>query len=171
MRRVDLPSASAIPGCDPFDPDPPPICNPVDDPVDLPFVPRAYGFNWSRPNRFTNTVPSHHWDEASASYAPTHVHPATWTADFDACATKADLADSVAGELTANTYTWLIRGEHIARRSCLLTYDRFPAQGTYEVQVAITGPDAHQPFTQQVTIRDMLIVSIGDSYASGEGSR
>lgn len=160
--------AAATPVCDPFDPDPPPVCGPVID--DPPFTPPADGFEWSRPSRFTATMASFHWDQATATYDPTHVHPSTWTADFDACATEADLAATEAGQPTANTYTWQIRGEVIARQSCLLTYDRFPAQGTYAVTLTITGPDAGGPFTHPVTIRDILIVSVGDSYASGEGN-
>jgi hypothetical protein len=70
---------------------------------------------------------------------------------------------------TDNTYTWAIGGETIAQQSCLLSH-RFPAQGTYEVELNVSGPNAAGPFTQEVTVRDMLIVSIGDSYASGEGN-
>jgi hypothetical protein len=168
LAAVSAAPAAAIPECDPLDPDPAPICGPVFE--DPPFTPPEDGFEWSRPVRFDGSVASFRWDQASATHDPGYVHPSAWAADFDACATEADATAAALGAPTANTYTWVIRGETIARQSCLLRYDRFPTQGTYEVELTVSGPDAAGPVTQEVAIRDILIVSIGDSYASGEGN-
>jgi hypothetical protein len=62
----------------------------------------------------------------------------------------------------------MIGGEIVIRRSCLLTH-KFASQGTFDVNLTISGPNPGN-YTQRVTIKDHLIVSIGDSYASGEGN-
>jgi len=52
-----------------------------------------------------------------------------------------------------------------------LTSCRFPLQGDYSVTLTVTGA-VSPPATliQKVSVKDILIVSLGDSYASGEGN-
>src|SRR5262249_34692758 len=71
---------------------------------------------------------------------------------------------------TVNTYTFVIDGVSTGPlQTCLVAHD-FPELGPYQVSVTVAGPNAGGPFTQTVTLVDHLVVSVGDSYAAGEGN-
>ena len=154
---------------------------------DPPFEPPAGGFDWTMQPRFGplhNGIVDYHWNEARPAplrwgateddrerYDPAHVQPNAFNVDFFACPTAAEEEASYANPpATANTYEWVVAGQALGpRQSCLLTH-AFPDQGAYSVILTINGPDAAGPFEQQIVIKDHLIVSVGDSYASGEGN-
>src|SRR5207253_2849476 len=47
----------------------------------------------------------------------------------------------------------------------------FPAQGTYPVDLTVTDDAGGTATTSlPVTVKDLLVVSLGDSYGSGEGN-
>ena len=154
---------------------------------DPPFVPPANGFVWTMQPRFGplhNGIVDYHWNEARPAplrwgateddrerYDPAHVNPAAFNVDFYGCpSAEEDEASRSNPPAATNTYDWIVAGQALGpKRSCLLTHS-FASQGSYQVSVTITGPDAAGPFHQQVVIKDHLIVSIGDSYGSGEGN-
>ena len=78
-----------------------------------------------------------------------------------------------ANEATDNTYAWSF-GDGSATLSgnhCNVTHF-FGAQGSYSVTLTVTNAagTASAPTTQTVRVKDLLIVSMGDSYGSGEGN-
>jgi len=141
----------------------------------------------------------YHWNEAAGSrfpgpaytYDPSYVRPTSLTAKFDGCPTEAE-AGAAAGS-TAYNYRWELRNPSdralIATpangRSCRLEHpfalDPVTGKGTPTVvRLSITDPATGAPYTgyssgktfdeQTVEVKDLLIVSLGDSYGSGEGS-
>jgi hypothetical protein len=169
-------------------------------PVEAPFEPPASGFAWMVPANFgpmRNGLVDYRWNEAAGSrhsgpaytYDPGYVRPTARTAFFDGCPTKAE-AD--AGSSTAYVYAWSLHdpatgaalGPAEAARNCQWSreLDLDPETGRsapVKVRLTITTTDgspypgypAGKTFDEQVVaIRDILIVSLGDSYGSGEGA-
>lgn len=152
------------------------------------YEPYAGGFDWRVPDRFGldenhDGLIDYHYNNANFQYEKSWLYPESWPMMFDGCRTEQDAATGVS---STNTYTWVLNGETIAGNKCSFTYGKnspntgnlgFPAQGTYTVTLTvdygegITSPSGSDPevFSQQVEVRDILIVSLGDSYASGEG--
>jgi hypothetical protein len=144
---------------DPIDPDP------IEEP---PFTAPNNGFWWHLHSRFGgdsdgDQLIDYHWNPASATYDPAFVHPGSYTATLDGCRSA---AEEDANHST-NLYTWLIDGQTISGHACRIEYS-FPAEGSYPVRLTIQGQPA--PFEQNIVVKDLLIVSIGDSFASGEGN-
>lgn len=118
-------------------------------------------FDWSMPARFGMDSDS----DGLIDYIrdPSLIAPDSWTVDFDAC-------DLPSGE----TYEWQVDGRQVASiGSCSFSYG-FPAEGNYRVKLKIRGkgPQAKGVLfndTEIVTVDDRLVISFGDSYASGEG--
>ena len=164
------------------------------------FEPPANGFAWRVPANFglmRDGLVDYHWNEAPNSrfigpayiYDPTYVRPWVRTAYFDGCPTEAELA---AGPSTTYTYTWSLHvpasgdpiGLPVSRRNCQWSRDfhLHPVTGRaapVKVRLAITteagapypGYPSGKTFDEQlVEVRDILIVSLGDSYGSGEGA-
>lgn len=151
------------------------------------FVAPANGFTWAMRDRFGplhNGIVDYHWNQAAPEalrwgssdgdrekYDPAFVHPASFEVNLNACPSQAELdASLLQPPQSANTYQWVIAGHALAPvRSCLLRH-HFASQGPYFVRLTVSGPDAGGPFDQLIVVRDHLIVSLGDSYASGEGN-
>jgi hypothetical protein len=165
-----------------------------DDPIgEIPFVPPDNGFDWSVPNRFGGDengdgLVDFHWMhdgdyDPNGFYDPTYVHPNEYPVNIEGCRTE----DEYWTGMSANTYHWRFLnpgdaedapGEVIQGNECRIT-KVFPAQATYRVRLTIRRPDNSvvldeqgrgDPFRQDVVVKDYLIVSIGDSFASGEGN-
>ena len=142
------------------------------DPVPTTFTPPAAGFDWTVPQRFTQRADGRydwHWNESTASYDPAHVRPTSWPVDLMGCRTEEDFNSRTA---TTNTYEFLTAdGQRVAGRSCAPRL-RFSSEGTYAVRMKVTAPNGAVlgTWTQDVVVKDLLIVSLGDSYASGEGN-
>src|SRR5437762_567746 len=121
-------------------------------------------FNWSMRERFgtkdENGLVNYHWNSDAQKYDKTYVNPHTWTVDFDACA---DLPpQSVLG--------WEIDGQALTEKKCTFSYE-FPALKTSVVKLTVTTPDGQTDTAEaSLTLKDLFIVSIGDSFASGEGN-
>jgi hypothetical protein len=122
-------------------------------------------------------------------YDPAYVHPDALHAAFAGCPTETE--DAAAAGQTAYRYTWQI--VDTATHAVQTTYGpaancgfdhSFPidltGNGAVNTGVRLTITDPHaadpnapilgSPFEQPVVVKDYLIVSIGDSYASGEGN-
>jgi PKD repeat protein len=166
----------------------PPNGEPRVEPTEPPFIADDEGFDWWVPNRFgrddnQDGLIDYHYNSALFQYDESWLYPESWPMIFDGCRTEADASD---GYSTTNTYKWVLNGETIEGNLCRFTYGKnspnagnlgFPAQGTYGVDLEVTytndadSPTGQNPetFHQNVVVRDILIVSLGDSYASGEG--
>jgi hypothetical protein len=166
-------SALAMPP-DPIDP--PPIIEPEDE-----YPVPDNGFDWAMPSRYglyENGIVDFHWigadDLSGGHYDETHVNPSEFIVFFDGCRSWED-EESGASEMT---YTWTIDGQVTSGHACRIQHG-FDTQGTFTATLTIIQVDGTvllddqgrgNPFTQSIVVKDFLIVSIGDSYASGEGN-
>lgn len=148
------------------------------DPIAQPYTPPSNGFTWKAENRFgvyRGDMIDFHYDPATTTYDPNYIYPSSYTVYFKACTASTEEQESTA----LNTYTWLIKGPglaaegaSIAKGTCFFNFD-FPHEAPYTVKLTVARKDgsgtpvSHE---QNVTIRDYLIVAIGDSYGSGEGN-
>ena len=119
-------------------------------------------FDWSMPARFGKDSDGggliDYFETLEAA------SPSTWPVHLNACGSVAP------GGLIAE-YLWTIDGvEQGAQSSCNgFTYG-FPAEGAYQVQLTVTSRAGEQVAkSMEVVVQDWLIVSLGDSYASGQG--
>ncbi len=98
---------------------------------------------------------------------PAYVNPGTFGVTFTP-------QDTSPATVWHTTYLWKVEGDHLPGPRYLwgATPSTPLAEGTYYVmlraQDLLTG--AVSTNTQAVTVKDLLIVSVGDSYASGEGN-
>ena len=157
--------------------DPPPIEDPGDD-----YPVPDNGFDWAMRARYGlydngptgSWIVDFHWIEADAIYEPEHVNPNEFIVTFDGCRSWAD-EETGTSEMT---YTWTIDGQVTSSDACRIRH-AFATQGAFTATLTITRTDGSvllddqgrgNPFTQSIVVKDFLIVSIGDSYASGEGN-
>lgn len=125
-------------------------------------------FKWSMPKRFgpkrPNGIVDYRWDTGTRTYAKDYVNPKTWKVDFDACSL---------GAIPGSTFVWEIDGVALPNpnaSSCSFSHE-FAAQRTYAVKLIITASDGTQTMLEApVTVKDLLLVSLGDSFASGQGN-
>lgn len=125
-------------------------------------------FKWSMPRRFgpknSAGMVDYHWNEATQTYDSAYVNPTTWPVEFDAC-TPAAVPNS--------TFQWEIEGAVVPNpnsTACTLSHP-FTVQKTYRVKLTVTAPGGQATEAEtDVTVRDILLVSIGDSFASGQGN-
>jgi hypothetical protein len=168
----------------------PPEVEPI---VEVPWVTPENGFDWYVPSRFGNDRNNDGMVDfnyiqtekyAVGEYDLTYARPTWFTVYFDGCRTE----DESESGISTNTYHWrfLYPGEpeDFSGRDEVGTQCRieggFPTQGVvYRVRLTIRHPDGSvfidsqgqgNPFMQEVVLKDYLIVSIGDSFASGEGN-
>lgn len=136
------------------------------------------GFTWKVPDRFgmlkSNGVVEYHWDLRTEDYEPAWVNLTEFPVVFDAC----DEAESESGRSTTRNFMWefgdATGSMATGRRSgnaCRVTF-AFPQNNkTYTASLKVTEQGATDAFgPQNIPVRDLLIVQIGDSYASGEGA-
>lgn len=84
--------------------------------------------------------------------------PSVFPVDFDAC------------DIAGTRYQWFVDRSPVADVHTCTYRHSFAAEGRYDVAVHVTD-DEHSSVRAKdvVTVQDWLIVSFGDSYASGEG--
>jgi len=114
-------------------------------------------FDWTMPARFG---PDRDGDGLTDYLRTTEeISPAAWTVNFDACALPPGMR-----------YTWYVNKRPVAAVAECHWVHEFPAEGTYDVAVHVVGGGGPSVWAEEVvTVQDWLIVSFGDSYASGEG--
>ena len=120
--------------------------------------------NWRMHDRFgskdTNDLIDYHWDGEAQKYDDAYVHPGTWTVDFDVCATTAP----------QNALKWQIDGRVLAETTCSLSHN-FDSLGTHLVKLEAASADGQSVIVEEsINLRDLFIVSIGDSFAAGQGT-
>ena len=117
------------------------------------------------------------WSSASRNYSSTYARPGAWTLSLDACATRRGL-DSAGRPIPIVDYAWHLSptgGQGVPAvvshsTSCSRNVS-IRAMGAW--RLTLTVADAEQNVVSIVltaTLRDVLVVSIGDSYSSGEGN-
>jgi len=98
---------------------------------------------------------------------PVQVNPGSWHVDLDACATT-----------DGATLSWRVVDQPDPAQPIAVTrsgeecndFDlEVPAEGTYRVALTATKDGVSTTTTVPVVVQDWLIVSLGDSYGSGEG--
>jgi hypothetical protein len=107
-------------------------------------------------------IVDYHWK--AGAYERDYVNPNGWKVDFDACGL---------GELAGSTFAWEVNGVAVVNPNptlCTFSHE-FKDQAVYAVRAIRTNPDqTTTTFDSTVTIKDILIVSLGDSFASGQGN-
>ncbi len=112
-------------------------------------------FDWSMPER---EPPRSGALEAWRAWA----NPATWTVVFDACPSSPQLA--------VREYRWQVDAATVGAADCRFEH-ALPSLGRHRVALTVVGEGGHQDtMASDIELRDMLIVSLGDSVASGEGN-
>lgn len=142
-------------------------------PWPMEYIARSYGladeapsltasFDWSMPARFGTDSDG----DGLIDYFNTResVNPSGWTVELNACG-------SAAPGGAISEYTWTIDGDQqVAQPACDGFSYLFPAEGAYQVTLTVTsGAGETAAHTRQLIVQDWLIVSLGDSYASGQG--
>jgi hypothetical protein len=128
--------------------------------------------DWSVPGRFAASWAA--WNPATATYNPDFVNPRGWSLNLYGCASTS------VRRITGYTFTlaqlgtaWTLARTTTACRLDL--HNLLPAQGYYRATLTLhtdmgASSGVSQPVSRIVRIHDYLIVSVGDSLASGEGN-
>ncbi|MFP2906095.1 SGNH/GDSL hydrolase family protein [Pyxidicoccus sp. 3LFB2] len=66
-------------------------------------------------------------------------------------------------------FSWTLDGSSIGNGDCMLEL-RFNNRGTHLVGLTVSKGEFSRTYTQTVEVKDILVVALGDSYASGEGA-
>src|SRR5687767_1760236 len=132
--------------------------DPIDDEPDEPAEVPEY-FTWSMRARFGNDADGD--GVLDYTYDPAFVNAATFTVKFKGC--------PYPGTGQGNQYAWEIDGTLLPITSCMFSYDLTP--GRHHVKFTATPAiGMGHVYEDDILIRDILIVSLGDSIASGEGN-
>lgn len=159
-----------------------PGCTP-DGEIYLPFTKPSFGLPYVLAKR------AHLWETAwrnwfqnkpwpKETYDPEYVYPDEFMASFtDQCQNQADWDYYVNNLGTGNNtsrYRWSVNGVvQIASGDCFLQELWLPGEGIHDVKLEVFAPGASSPYltkTEDVRVRDYLVVLFGDSAASGEGA-
>ena len=107
------------------------------------------------------------WDEEGRAYAPAYVHPSSY-------AVRVGL--SQAGALAGRSCRWQATSGIVDRvdvpceSSVRITVPASPGGGA-TIRVSVQADDnLRTNFDQEISVKDRLIASLGDSFASGEGN-
>jgi hypothetical protein len=169
--------------------DTPPVIDPEPDPEppgdeDPPPPPPPVTFDWSMPDRFggdsnndglIDYYTGH--DDCEGAEAPSQctwypptspfqIAPSTWHVDLDAC-------DSALAAGTGATFTWQVvggTGTLSGGPGCDDKDLTVSAEGVYKLKLTIASSLGTDTITKDVVVQDWMVVSMGDSYGSGEGN-
>jgi hypothetical protein len=107
-------------------------------------------------------------EETIDGYNPSFVHPVRWPVRLDGCATESPDG----GDLS---FSWTLRRDEVLVAqfldyACSVDFE-VPDEGVYQVTMAVSSDAGWQDgITANIDVEDILIVSLGDSSASGEGN-
>ncbi|HET6549056.1 MAG TPA: S8 family serine peptidase, partial [Solirubrobacter sp.] len=119
-------------------------------------------FTWSMPDRTNRDVTG----DGMVDYRTdrSEIEPIRWDVDLDAC-------DATVNGKPVGTYRWTVDGEVVGETGECMFRWRPWNEGTYSVTLTATAVGGEQAtVTKAVEVDDLLIVSVGDSIASGEGN-
>ena len=113
-------------------------------------------FSWDRPARYADT----NGDGLPDPRNTTEEVNAPFTVHVNACGSTGSISQ----------YQWRSPGSAPKDTgTCETTLD-FPAEGTFPLTLTAVSPEGNASTTKNVVVNDLLIVSLGDSFASGEGN-
>lgn len=115
-------------------------------------------FDWALPDTYGSVLDANGLPEPTA---PGEVRSGPWHVDL-----------LVPGCDRSATYVWFVDGGRIDPRrvaACTFSSRAFPRLGGYTVEVRATVGGRQLEGRERITVDDWLIVSLGDSVASGEG--
>jgi hypothetical protein len=128
--------------------------------------------DWSVPGRFAASWAA--WNPVTATYNPDFVNPRSWSVNLDGCASTS------IRRITGYTFTLAQLGTTWTKTfdgtACQLRlHNMLPAQGYYRATLTLhtaigASPGVSVLASRILQIHDYLIVSMGDSLASGEGN-
>jgi hypothetical protein len=123
--------------------------------------PTSLSFTWAMQSRFGRDPQGSTLYPSGIPLYPSDINPATFQVNFDACASKG----------SATTFIWRFAdGAKDTRKDCHESHKlRRGSQTVTVAGFAATG-NWTGSYSQSVDPHDLLIVSIGDSIASGEGN-
>ncbi len=125
-------------------------------------------FDWSVPSRYDASWAA--WNQTTSSYDTNFVNPAGWSLNLDLCGSASlyrITGYTISLEQLGSTWKWT----HSTPACHISLHDLLPAQGLYAATLTLhTSLGVSVPLRKIVGIEDRLIVSIGDSMASGEGN-
>ncbi len=136
------------------------------------------GFSWKAAPRMEGwaaaskpqTWPEKAWP-ATQVYDPAYVNPSSFVIQVQGCVNKADFDLNMANKDALNTYSFTFNGVTQTGKRCVRDLS-FKAQGTFPVTMEVKDVNGKKLLskTRDVRVRDLLIVVLGDSMSSGEGS-
>ncbi len=124
-------------------------------------------FQWKMMERFgqrkSDGTVDFHWSTAFGTYDPSYVNPSSWKVELNACNAR-----NAAGTF----YTWTTLTQSVGPiQQCADTMPFLRSDYPYLVKLTVETPNgARDSVRDTVVVKDWLIVSLGDSYASGEGN-
>ena len=124
-------------------------------------------FDWSVPERYEQGWAA--WSERDAAYDRAYVRPDTWAVRIDACGSSGNGEPLVGYDVTVAAVGSSFRARSVGS-ACSRSFTNLPRLGRYDVTVVVStrrGPS--EPSTERIELQDHLVVSLGDSMASGEG--
>ncbi len=128
-------------------------------------------FGWAMPERYDASWAA--YSTRSGSYDPGFVTPRVWPVQLNACSSTA--VHAITGYVyeisRVDGAPWR---RNTTTRRCSTT-SAMPALGTYDIRLSLktdwgTADGVSEEIRTRVTLKDSLIVSMGDSLASGEGN-
>jgi hypothetical protein len=128
--------------------------------------PTAY-LRWSMPDRYALGWEA--WQTSHATYARSYIYPRAWSLIVDGCGSQGG-TDSLTRFDVAVTGVGFPFKTSRSGSSCRRRFDNLPRLGQYYVALTVHTKGDSDRTVERVTLRDWLIVSLGDSMASGEGS-
>jgi hypothetical protein len=142
------------------------------------YVQSPDGFSWKAAPRMegwaaawkAQTWPEKAWP-ATQVYDPAYVNPTSWAIKVQGCVNKADFDLNMANKDALNTYSWTFNGATQTGKRCVRDLS-FDAQGIFPVKMEVSDATGKKLLSKarDVRVRDLLIVVLGDSMSSGEGS-
>ena len=123
---------------------------------------QALSYSWSMAERFGADADSDGLIDESTAAA--YVNPASWSLTFDACGVTVPPGGSIRWRLTKGPETINATGCEVTRS--------LPSLGSWSVLLRVldSGGTEVERLTDTITPVDQLVVSIGDSIASGDGN-
>jgi hypothetical protein len=148
------------------------------------------GFDWKAPNRYEQWGAA--WRQRGTTalwpvetYRSDYVNPTSWGITVMGCQSEAEFVYSLDPKKFKQLqqedpesypdpdfeYRWTWNGQSTGWSRDCFGKIFFPAEGTYNVTLQTRNPGGDgQTFTKKVEVKDILIVVLGDSSASGEGA-
>ncbi|HET6564320.1 MAG TPA: hypothetical protein VFG52_02805, partial [Xanthomonadales bacterium] len=147
----------------------------------LPYQLEDRAYRWKeawRPHRPWSPHPSPVSPDGGDRYDPEYVHPKYFLVGIsEQCQNQIDWdyhVNRIGDESKVGRYQWSVNGVvQVASGDCFTQGLTLWGQGIHDVKLEVFAPGAATPYltkTEDVRVRDYLIVLFGDSAASGEGA-